>query len=149
VVVGGLVVLGWLTRRRLGAIEAFVLSTAIVILVYAGAVTRFWIAALPFIIVYALFGAERLARNKVTRLALVGYAAAFLIAGAPSLFRTIATSTSGRQFPAHWAGKGSTQLAATYRVAFGEARPGDDLNVNRAMLELLRRHEPLARPPGK
>jgi hypothetical protein len=41
-----LVVLAWRVRPRLGAIEIFVLSTAFVVLVYAAAEPRFWLASL-------------------------------------------------------------------------------------------------------
>lgn len=138
-----LLVIGWRTRRRFGAIELYVLCTAAVVLVY-GTLTRYWITALPFMVVYGFFAAERLARIKPIKGAAIVFGVAFAIAGGAWLVEEVVISTSGRRFP-DWEKAIEPSLAPAYRVAFGEARPGDDRKVNAVALELLRRYEPLAR----
>jgi hypothetical protein len=145
VLVLALVVLGWRVRPRLGAIEVFVLSTAFVVLVYAGAEPRFWLASLPFMLVYVLSAGEWLARVLVAKVALVGFLVFFGLAGAGWLADSVIASTAERRFPEVWAASQVPNLAATYRVAFGEARPGDRMKVSSAALKELRRSEPLAR----
>jgi hypothetical protein len=144
VLVLALLVLGWRVRPRFGAIEVFVLSTAFVVLVYAGAEPRFWLASLPFMLVYVLFAGERLARARVVKVAMVVFLIFFSLAGAGWLVYSVRMSTAGRRFPDLWASQ-APELAATYRVAFGDARPGDQRKVDSAALRELRRYEPLAR----
>jgi hypothetical protein len=144
VVVLAFLVLGWRIRPRFGAIEVFVLSTALVVLVYAGGQPRFWLAALPFMIVYLLFAGERLASARVAKVALVVFLGFFGLAGAGWLVESVRISTAGRRFPDLWASQ-ARSLAATYRVAFGEGRPGDQRNINSTALRELRLYEPLAR----
>jgi hypothetical protein len=146
---GGVLVLallvGWRVRPRFGAIEVSVVSTAFVVLVYAGAEPRFWLASLPFMLVYALFAGERLARARVAKVALVTFLIFFSLAGVGWLVDSVRMSTAGRRgFPDLWASQ-APNLAATYRVAFGEAGPGDQRRVNSAALSELRHSEPLAR----
>jgi hypothetical protein len=145
-----LLVLGWLVRRRLGAIEVFVLSTAAIIFVY-GAQARFWLAARPFMIVYAYFGLKWLARFKIAKVAIVGYLAAYAIVGAAWLVKSVQISTSGRSFPHLWTNQldMAPPLADAYFVAFGEASPGANRIATPAAVELLRRYEPLARQPAR
>jgi hypothetical protein len=140
-----LLVLGWRVRPRFGAIEVFVISTAFVVLVYAGGAPRFWMASLPFMLVYGLFAGERLARVFVVRMALIGFLVFFGLAGAGWLVDSVIVSTSELRFPDLWVAHEAPHLAATYRVAFGEARPGDRTKVRSAALIELRRSEPLAR----
>lgn len=140
-----LVVLGWRARRRLGAIEVFVLATAAVNLVYAVGTPRYWLPALPFIIAYALLGLERFARLKRARVAVLAYVAAFAVAGAGWLIDSVRISTSGREFPRVAAAYLDPRLAASYRVAFGDPQSGDRLQASPLAVELLRRYEPLAR----
>jgi hypothetical protein len=142
--------LGWRARRRFGAIEVFVLSTAAVILVYSGGVSRFWIAALPFIIAYALTGLGRLARFKLAKPAIILYACVFAVVGGAWLIESVRVSVSGRDFlrvaaSSVDAGLLNARVAASYRVAFGEARPGDTALASAETVKLLQRHEPLAR----
>jgi hypothetical protein len=144
VLVLALVVFGWRVRPRLGAIEVFVLSTAFVVLVYAGAEPRFWLASVPFMLVYVLFAGERLARARVAKVVLVTFLIFFGLAGVGWLVDSVRMSTAGRRFPDIWASQ-APNLAATYRVAFGEAGPGDKRKVSSAALTELRRSEPLAR----
>jgi len=141
-----LVVIGWRARRRFGAIELFLISTAVVVMAY-GALTRYWIAAFPFMIVYAYYAVRRLARFKPVKVAAVLYVVAFTVAGSAWLGEEVTISTSGRHFPSWEATAIEPTLAPTYRIAFGEARPGDDRNLNPTALALLRRFEPLARDP--
>jgi hypothetical protein len=151
-----LVALGWILRRRLGAIELFVLSTAAIILVY-GAQARFWLAALPFMIVYAWFGLERVARSRPGKVAVAAYAAAYAITGALWLVNSVEVSTSGASFPSVWASQlrvmypapMPSSYLASYSVAFGKPRPRQGANVIPAVVELLRRYEPLARQPAR
>jgi hypothetical protein len=142
-----LCVVGLLSHRRLGPIELFVISTAAIILVYRGAVPRFWLAAVPFMIVYTGFGLQRFARSLgLATPATALYVIAFAVAGGVWLGRSIAISTSGRRFPQVWATQiRGRSVAAAYRVAFGEARPRDALAARPAAIELLRHYEPLAR----
>lgn len=142
-------VLGGLARRPLDTIEVFVLFSAAVLLVYPGGETRYLISPLPFVIVYALFGLERLARLRFVRLAVVLYAIAFVAIGAGWLANSVIISTSGRRFPSVWGPLVPQRLAVTYRVAFGEARRPRALRlVIPNALELLWRYEPLARHPA-
>jgi hypothetical protein len=138
-----LLAVGWRAHRRFGAIEAFVIGTAAVVLAYAGGYPRFWMAASPFLFAYAVIAAEQLARFRLARLALSLWALGYVVAGAAVAAHGIEQSTSGRQFPDHWEPQQS--VVATYRVAFGEARPGDRAKVIPAELQELRRYEPLAR----
>lgn len=140
---------GWRTRRRVGAIEVFVLSTAAVILVYTGGSARFWIAALPFLIAYGLLGLERLARSRLAKVGVVIYLVVFVLAGGAWLIDSVRISTAGRDFPRVAAGFLDPPLAASYRVAFGQAQPGDELKAMPLAVKLLRRYEPLARDPAR
>jgi hypothetical protein len=146
VAVLALLVIGGRTRRRVGAIDVFVLATGVVVVAYGG-VSRFWIPALPFMLVYGLSAAERLARPKWAKAAFVVYAVAFALAGGAWLIEGVAISTSGRRFPERVLREIAPGLAPTYRVAFGQGRPGDEHKVDRVALTLLRRFEPLARDP--
>jgi hypothetical protein len=143
-----LVGLGWWTRRRAGAIEIFVLSTAAVILVYAGAAPRFWMAALPFMFAYGWFGAKRLMQSRIARTGFALFAIAFTLTGAVYLIQNVEMSTSESSFLRLWVPQVQPWLGASYRVAFGHPRPGDPSRVNPTALYLLRRYEPLARNPG-
>jgi hypothetical protein len=144
-----LVVLGWLARRRLGVIELFILGTAAVVAVYSGGDARFWIGAFPFLFAYGLLGAGRLAaRWRWTRYGLATYAAAFVVAGGVWLVNSVELSTATRRFPALWSWQVKSELLATYRVAFGEARPRAMARVEPAALAALRRYEPLAQGRG-
>jgi hypothetical protein len=138
---------GWMAHRRFGAIEMFVLSTAAVIVVYAGGISRFWIAALPLLFAYAARGFQRLARFRISRLAAVVYLIGFAVAGGGWLAQSVRLSLAGRDFPRVAATSMFPQLAASYRVAFGEAVRGDRNEAMPAAVTLLRRYEPLARAP--
>lgn len=142
-----LVAIGWRSRRRVGAIEVFTLGTAGIILSYAGADPRFWIGAVPFLIVYAIFGLDRLARFRWARGAIALYAVAFVLIGAGWLVDGVNLSTSGRDFPRLWA-RQFPELYGTYSVAFGEGLPSGHHRVQPVTLGLLRRYEPLARKAG-
>jgi hypothetical protein len=143
--VAGLVVYGWLGRRRFGVVEAFILGTAAVILVYAGGVPRFWIAVIPFLLAYALLGGMRLARFRPVRYALILSAGAFAIAGGVWLGESVQISTSGRQFPSLWARQATPQIVSSYRVAWGQAHLWDLYWAQPRAVTLLHRYEPLAR----
>jgi hypothetical protein len=139
-----LLAVGWMARRRIGAIEAFVFSTAVVVVAYAGAVPRFWIAAFPFLVAYVLIAAERLVAS-LSRGWPSGCGRSATSPSGPCWgVQSIELSTSGRQFPDRW--EGQRAVSAAYRVAFGEGRPGDRANLMPAVVEELRRYEPLARP---
>jgi hypothetical protein len=137
-----LVGLGLIARRRLGFVDVFLLSTAAVIVVYAGGQARFWLSALPFLLAYGLLGAKRLARWKPLKLALLLYAVAFTAAGGAWLADSIRLSTAGAEFPRLWARKVGPPLAASYRIAYGQADRGDDRRASPLALELLRRYVP-------
>jgi hypothetical protein len=141
-----LVVIGARVRRQFGVIELFLISTAVVLLVYGG-LTRYWMASFPFIAVYAYFAVRRLTRFKPVKVVAILYVVAFALAGSAWLVEEVRISTSGRDFPSWEATAVEPMLAATYRIAFGEARPGDELELNPTGLALLRRFEPLARDP--
>ncbi len=144
-VVAALVVYGWLGRRRFGPIEAFVLGTAAVILVYAGGVARFWIAVIPFLLAYALLGAVRLSRFRGLRVVLAAGAAGFVIVGAVWLVNSLALTAAGRSFPSRWARQIDQRLVASYRVAWGDPRLLDLAVAEPDAVRLLYRYEPLAR----
>lgn len=144
-VVAGLIVYGWLGRRRFGVVEAFIVGTAAVILVYAGGVARFWIAVIPFLLAYAGLGGLRLARFRPLRYALVLFAAAFVLAGGVWLADSVLISTAGRQFPSRWARQVSPQLVSSYSVAWGQAHLWDLARAEPSAVTLLHRYEPLAR----
>jgi hypothetical protein len=147
-VVAGLVVYGWLERRRFGPVEAFVLGTAAVILVYAGGVARFWVAVIPFLLAYAILGALRLARLtrfRAPRYALALFAAAFAIAGGVWLAQSVRLSLANRQFPSLWARQVDAPVLSSYRLAWGEVRLSDLYYARPAAVAVLRRYEPLAR----
>jgi hypothetical protein len=144
-----LCVLGWCARRRFGVVELFVLSTVAVVLVFPFGLSRFWIAALPFIFVYALFGLERLVRFRAARGAIVLYAIVFVAIGAAWLIQSARVSTSGRDFPAVASSQLTPPFAASYRVAFGEARRGDNRLAVPSVVRLLRLYEPLAQEPRR
>jgi hypothetical protein len=147
-VLAAVVAYGWRRRRRIGAIEVFVLSTAVVIAVYTGGSARFWIAALPFLIAYGMLGLERLARFRFAKVGVIVYLVAFVLAGGAWLINSVRISTAGRDFPRVAAGFLDPPLAASYRVAFGEAQPGDELKAMPFAVDLLRRYEPLASDPA-
>lgn len=140
-----LLVLGWRERPRLGPIEVFVLSTALVVLVFAGGAPSYWLPAVPFMMVYALFAGERLARIRGAKPALIVLLVGFAAAGTGRLVQSTLISTAGRAFPRVWATQYVPELAATYRVAFGEPQRGDERRVSRLALTELRRYDPLAR----
>lgn len=142
-------VVGWRVRRHFGVVEVFTLSTGGVVLVYAGGDSRFWMAALPFIVAYVACGLKRLARLNFVRLGIALYASAFVILGAGWLADSVRLSTAGRAFPNRFARYVDDPMIASYRIAFGESRVGDKARANRAAVILIRRYEPLARDqPG-
>jgi len=142
------VALGLLGHRRLEFIQVFVLSTAAVIVVYQGAEARFWLPTLPFLLAYGVLGARRMARWRPFKLALILYAAAFVAAGGVWLADSIRLSTAGDDFPRVWAPRVGAPIAASYRVAYGRASPGDRRRAVPLAVELLRRHEPATRGRG-
>jgi hypothetical protein len=89
-------------------------------------------------------GAKRLDRFPVAWLAVRLWALGYVAVGAVLGVQSIELATSGRQFPDRW--EGQRAVSAAYRVAFGEGRPGDRANLMPAVVEELRRYEPLARP---
>jgi hypothetical protein len=141
----GLVVYGWLARRRLGPVEALVLGTAAVVLVYDGGDARFWIAALPFLLAYAFIGARRLAGLRPARYVLGLWAAAFVAIGVVWLVNSVVLTTAGRRFPAVWSREVDRVVENSYRYTFGEAPGMSPLALSPGAVRVLRRYEPLAR----
>jgi hypothetical protein len=144
-VVGALIVYGWLGRRRFGPVEAFILGTAAVILVYAGGVPRFWIAVIPFLVAYALLGALRLARFRPLRYLVAAGIAGFVIGGGVWLVNSVVLTTAGQSFPRVWSREIDPALQASYRVAWGDPHLLDLVRAEPAAVTLLYRYEPRAR----
>ena len=135
-----LVALGMWCRGRFGAIEVFVLSTAAIVVLYAGGIPRFWVGALPFLIVYVGLAAQRLTRLRVARIAFGLFATGYAIAGLAAGVHSIRLSTAGRGFPDAWASQVvSAPMIAAYRISFGEIPPTRRPIVNLIALRELRR----------
>jgi hypothetical protein len=58
-------------------------------------------------------------------------------------------SMSGRNLPDIAASQLTPELAASYRVAFGDARRGDNRLAVPSVVRLLRLYEPLAQEPRR
>jgi hypothetical protein len=124
-----------------------VISYALLVLVWPASDARFWLPLVPLALGYAFVALRPLLRLRAGALALGGYAAVFVALGIAALGYDTRISYSGARFPDRFGADipGRT-LQPTYRVAFGEARPGDAALVNRGALAVLRHWETRARP---
>jgi 4-amino-4-deoxy-L-arabinose transferase-like glycosyltransferase len=145
IILGGL----WSLRHAAAkVVHVFTISYLVLIFVWPYTDPRFWMPLLAPAIGYAHALIRRLAEHhRVVRLAAAAYVVAFAGLGLAALEHETSVSYAGSSFPQRYGSPESTpgSLQSTYRVAFGEARPGDGLAVNEAALAILRRWDARAR----
>lgn len=123
----------WTRRRSLGPLDGWVAGTLAIIFLFPTEHPRFYLPVLPFLIGYCALMARRLPRPALV------WAGLFAAVGLYGLVVSTSLSYAGKDFPERYA---SGRLAATYRTAWGVARPADAAAVDERVLWALRRYDP-------
>jgi hypothetical protein len=127
----------FLRRARFGPPEVYLLCYAGILFLWPGFDTRFWLPALPLIVLFSITSFRRLFEIRPLRPLIGAYAFSFIAAGFLALAYSTSVSLAGSEFP-HRFGDGS--LTSTYLLVYeGEAGEGE---INNRALRLLRRFEP-------
>jgi hypothetical protein len=147
VVVAVLIAGLWRLRGRPEPVHVFVLAYLALIFLWPYTDARFWIPLVPLAVGYAYVALAPVFRNRAAAMVLCVYVTAFLVIGVAALAYSTRLSFSGRRFANLYGTSAGLTLQPTYRVAFGEAQPGDASHVDRKALAVLREWEPLARRP--
>jgi 4-amino-4-deoxy-L-arabinose transferase-like glycosyltransferase len=135
----------WRLRRALEPAHAYVLGYVVLVLVWPFVDARFWLPIVPLALGYAFVAVRPLLGHRAVLAAAVAYATLFAVLGLGSLGYDTRLSFSGASFPNRYGRDvAGTSLQPTYRVAFGQARPGDLAKVQAAALAVLRHWEPRA-----
>jgi hypothetical protein len=146
VVVGVLLVGVWRSRRSGLPVHVFTLSYLALILAWPYTDARFWLPLVPLTLGYAYIALKPVLRYRTGVIALGVYVIVFAGIGFVALEYNTSLSYSGSRFPDRYGGATpGVSLQPTYRVAFGEARPGDGARVNHNALAILRDWETRAR----
>jgi hypothetical protein len=137
----GLVTYGAWCQRMFGPVAVFALVYALIIFLWPGYDTRFWLPLLPVLILYAASGMRALSRRKVPRAAVSLYLVAYFALGLAALTYSARISLAGERFPYLY---GDHHLRPTYLlIHHGEPGPG---KINPRALRLLQRYEPRTHP---
>jgi hypothetical protein len=136
----------WRSRRSGLPVHVFTLSYLVLILAWPYTDARFWLPLVPLTFGYASIALKPVLRYRIGMVALGAYVIVFVGIGFVALGKDTSLSYSGSRFPDRYGGATpGVSLQPTYRVAFGEARPGDAARVNRKALAVLRDWETRAR----
>jgi len=132
--VSALVVGGIASRRKqFSPVEAYMVSYASVLLVYAYYDPRYWLPVLPLVIAYSAMSLEPFVEWGIGRGVLTGYVLAFAAVGIVTLALNTALSFSGFRFANLYPGYHDTYCAATHcKEGFDPAK------VNPDALQVLR-----------
>jgi hypothetical protein len=129
----------WHERRRLGPVGVFALAHVALVFAYPYEDARLLLPVVPLAIGYGYLALRPLVRHRAGAVVVAAYASAFVLLGVAALGYDTRLTFSGASFPSRYGSnaRGAT-LRPTYRVAFGEAQPGDAALVNSTALVLLR-----------
>ena len=130
-----------LRRRRWSESEIFLLGYALVLFVYTGHSSRYWLPALPLLMAWVACFFGSITHHRWARVAITAYLIAFGLAGMAALAYTTTITFSGSNFPERY---GDGSLKSTYELAF-TGRTGaqaEDDRVDRVALDVLHRYEP-------
>jgi 4-amino-4-deoxy-L-arabinose transferase-like glycosyltransferase len=137
----------WRGRRRAEPAQAFALAYLVLVFVWPYTDARFWIPLIPLAIGYAYVAVRPILRHRAAVVLAGAYVAVFAVLGLAALAYDTRLSYSGARFPdLYGSDAAGVTLQPTYRVAFGEAQPGDETLVNPRALAVLRHWEARARP---
>ena len=150
----------WRRRRTPGATDVYLACYLLIMAAWPYPDFRFWLPVLPLLLSLVTAMIARLTPQPIPKPAIIAYLLIFAFLGGQRLHYLGRLSLSGRQFSERYY---VAEFQTTYREAFGtreELELRDEQArrdgwpvpapppVNAAALRLLRRYEPLARPPG-
>ena len=130
-----------LRRGRWSESEIFLFGYVLVLFVYTGQTSRYWLPILPLLMAWVACFFGSVNRHTWARVAITAYLLAFTLVGAAGLAYTTSITFAGSNFPERY---GDGSLRKTYEKAF-TGRTGsrlDDGDVNDLALDVLYRYEP-------
>lgn len=136
----------WLRRRRLSAVDVYVLTYLGIITVWPAGDARFMMPILPLLMIWAVEGVRDLLptsprvtlASRASQFVVYAYVAGFALAGLAALAYSTSLTLAGDRFPARY---GSGSFESEYRLAFEGPYPGGKTDFVPA-LEVLVRYEP-------
>jgi hypothetical protein len=132
-------------RRRFGVLDAYVATASVVLLAWPLPGPRLWAPLLPFVVGYAFVGLRALTTGTLAGAALVAVLAIVAVTGAHELVDSGRLALAGDHFADEFAPYSDPQstkgIRASYRVAFGIARPGDAALADFRVVHLIRRYD--------
>lgn len=144
VVIGAVIAGAVLKRRAWSESELYAAAYVLILCVYPGHATRYWIPILPLLLGWAALLVTGLERYRWMRAVAVLYLAGYVLVGFGALWYTSRITFSGSSFPESY---GGGSLEGTYRAAF-EGRPApdgiDEDAKDSTAVQVLRRYEPRA-----